>query len=106
MLYKCANPACSNLFRRMSEGKLYYVETEYFESPKHRPHVGRKRHLRRVEHYWMCDECSPFLSLAFDKDRGVITMPLPNMDGIKTVRVVAPDSLQKEEEANLLTGSE
>jgi hypothetical protein len=54
--------------------------------------------MRRIEHYWMCDECSGFLSLAFDKSRGVITMPLPHMEGTKTVRVVRPDSLHKEDQ--------
>jgi hypothetical protein len=53
--------------------------------------------MRRIEHYWLCDECASFLSLAFDKCRGIITMPLPDMDGTKTVRMIRPDSLPKEE---------
>jgi hypothetical protein len=30
MLYKCANQACNTPFRRLREGKLFQVETEYF----------------------------------------------------------------------------
>ena len=30
MLYKCANEACSTPFRKLREGKLFQVETEYF----------------------------------------------------------------------------
>ena len=30
MLPKCANEACSTPFRRLREGKLFEVETEYF----------------------------------------------------------------------------
>jgi hypothetical protein len=54
--------------------------------------------MRRIEHYWMCDECSSFLSLAFDKARGIITMPLPDIEGTKTVRVLGPDNLNNREE--------
>jgi hypothetical protein len=30
MLYKCANESCNTPFRRLREGKLFKVETEYF----------------------------------------------------------------------------
>ena len=29
MLYKCANEGCNTPFRRLREGKLFQVETEY-----------------------------------------------------------------------------
>lgn len=101
MLHKCANPTCTNAFRRITEGKLYYVETEYFDSPSRASRGGRKRPVRRVEHYWMCDQCSSFLSLAFDQSRGVITMPLPHMDGTKTVRIITAEGRQEDAEASL-----
>ena len=44
---------------------------------------------RRVEHYWLCDACSPFVTLSFDRSRGVITVPLPDGLGKKTVKMLS-----------------
>jgi hypothetical protein len=44
-----------------------------------------------VEHFWLCDACSPFVTLMFDRERGVITVPLPDGAGKKTVRLVSLD---------------
>jgi hypothetical protein len=44
-----------------------------------------------VEHFWLCDACSPFVTLTFDRERGVITVPLPDGGGKKTVRVISLD---------------
>jgi len=71
MLYKCANESCNTPFRRLREGKLFQVETEYFAGRSPSTHSGRKaRPTRRVEHYWLCDACSPFVTLTFDQGRG------------------------------------
>ena len=93
MLYKCANEACSAPFRRLREGKLFQVETEYFTGhPGARTSLRRSRSGRRVEHYWLCDACSPYVTLTFDQGRGVVTVPLPDGTGKKTVRVVTLES--------------
>ena len=93
MLYKCANEACSAPFRRLREGKLFQVETEYFAGhPGARTSLRRSRSGRRVEHYWLCDACSPYVTLTFDQGRGVVTVPLPDGTGKKTVRVVTLES--------------
>jgi hypothetical protein len=88
MLSKCANLACSTPFRRLREGKLFQVETEYFDRNRSAHPVRKERPFRRVEHYWLCDECSPFVTLTFDRTRGVITVPLPDGTGEKTVKVL------------------
>ena len=91
MLQKCANSTCSNSFRRLSEGKLFQVETEYFSSPElpsGRAARGGRR-MNRIEHYWLCAECSSFLTLAFEKGCGMITVPLPGAVGRKTVRTLS-----------------
>jgi hypothetical protein len=90
MLYKCANEACSAPFRRLREGKLFQVETEYFTQAQTGSAHRRTRPWRRVEHYWLCDTCSTYITLTFDRDRGVITVPLPDGLGKRTVTLVAP----------------
>lgn len=75
MLHKCANPSCSIPFRHLREGKLFLAETEYFPG-KQTTTRGSLRLARRIEHYWLCDECSQQLTLAFDQERGMITVPL------------------------------
>jgi hypothetical protein len=89
MLYKCANEACSAPFRRLREGKLFQVETEYFSQSKPAETHRRTRPWRRVEHYWLCDTCSGFITLTFDRERGVITVPLPDGLGKRTVTLVS-----------------
>jgi len=76
MLHKCANPACPSLFRSLSVGKLFVLETDFgegFTPPRSRSH----RSLRRMERYWLCDGCSSLLTLTFERGRGMITVPLP-----------------------------
>ena len=90
MLYKCANESCNAPFRRLREGKLFQVETEFVGGHHTSPPAVRKgRPIRRVEHYWLCDACSPFVTLTFDRTRGVITVPLPDGLGKKTVTMLS-----------------
>ena len=97
MLYKCANEACNAPFRRLREGKLFQVETEYIAGRGPSPTWTRRaRPIRRIEHYWLCDACSPFVTLTFDQNRGVITVPLPDGSGHKVVKVVT-DEIEVEE---------
>ena len=52
MLYKCANESCDTPFRRLREGKLFKVETEYFSGHGPSTLAGRKAiPTRRLEHY-------------------------------------------------------
>jgi hypothetical protein len=47
MVSKCANPACSNSFRRLSEGKLFLVDRG--EDACSRPQFKNM--------HWLCDRC-------------------------------------------------
>jgi hypothetical protein len=90
MLYKCANESCNAPFRRLREGKLFQVETEFVVGRESSSMPSRKgRPSRRVEHYWLCDACSPFVTLTFDRGRGVVTVPLPDGLGKKTVKILS-----------------
>ncbi|MBZ5720256.1 MAG: hypothetical protein LAO03_07725 [Acidobacteriia bacterium] len=106
MLHKCANPACSNPFRRLSEGKLFQVETEYLAAPaSERNTNGRQnRNPRRVEYYWLCNECASFLTLTFEKDRGMITVPLPDLGLRKTVAAVERADFERVQEPLRVSG--
>lgn len=96
MLQKCANPSCLNPFRRLSEGKLFLVETQ------NQPSNGAARRWdgampHRIEHFWLCSQCAAVLTLAFEKGKGLKTVPLPRVDKKKpavsvAVAAVAADS--------------
>ncbi|MGO9124324.1 MAG: hypothetical protein ACLP6G_05485 [Terriglobales bacterium] len=75
MLNKCANPGCTQRFRKLDDGKLFLVEVDVAEaSPSARGARGRlSRHL---EHYWLCDLCASVLTLSFEQERGVVAVPL------------------------------
>ncbi len=79
MLYKCANPDCLSIFRRLSQGKLFVVETDNSTvalsgiTSANR----RARSARRLERYWLCDCCASLLTLSFKRGRGVVAVPLP-----------------------------
>jgi hypothetical protein len=71
---------------------LFRVESD---CPEKNAADGRQqrhaRKTRRVEHYWLCDQCAPYLSLTFDSRTGVLTVPLPEGRGEKTVQMVQVD---------------
>ena len=73
MLQKCANPTCTVPFRSLREGKLFVAETciDGDETPGN----GR-RPPRRREHFWLCQACSCHFTLQFDRDQGMLTVPL------------------------------
>jgi hypothetical protein len=92
MLAKCANPACSTKFLRLTEGKLFQVETEFSVRSANRKCKGlvKANPRRRTEHFWLCAECAPFVTLAFDQREGILTVPLPQGEATKRVCLVDP----------------
>ena len=88
VLAKCANPTCSAPFRRLTEGKLFQVETQYPSKDERMPRKNRLTH--HVEHFWLCAECAPFVTLAFDQREGILTVPLPQGEATKRVCLVDP----------------
>lgn len=104
MLHKCANPACSTQFRYLRQGKLFQVETEYFPGTSQRNEraVRKSKPSRHVEHYWLCDECAPYITLTFDGEGGMMTVPLPEAGGKKTVTVIPPENAKTREERPLI----
>jgi hypothetical protein len=73
MLSKCANPACSQSFRYLRDGKLFEIDTHLGVNSSA---AGERKPSRRVEFFWLCGQCSTELTVVNDKDQGVITVPI------------------------------
>lgn len=73
MVSKCANPDCSASFRYFHNGRLFRLETSVGQD--RRRAMGRdgelNKPLRRLEFYWLCDECARRMTLSYDKEMGV-----------------------------------
>jgi len=89
MLQKCANPACATSFRRLSEGKLFLLESETSSSTAGLLKRWDRGISRRIEYFWLCRECSSLFTLAFEKGKGIRTVPLPKMPARKAVTPLA-----------------
>jgi hypothetical protein len=73
MLSRCANAQCSKPFLKLREGKLFLVETERLTKPGESavpPFVRARQQQRRVEHYWLCDDCAKHWTLVYERERG------------------------------------
>jgi hypothetical protein len=77
VLHKCANPACLVPFRKLSQGKLFLVETEPLGGSELRRAQRRGQPFHSIEYYWLCDQCALALTLSYEKGRGVVTVPRP-----------------------------
>jgi hypothetical protein len=56
VLHKWANPACPIPFRKLSQGKLFLVETEPLGVSELRRGATRPA-SHRIEYYWLCEHC-------------------------------------------------
>ena len=74
MLNKCASPDCDVPFRKLSEGRLYLLETDPGGCKESKLASWRGQPTRRVEYYWLCDACAIVLTLFYEKGRGVVTV--------------------------------
>jgi hypothetical protein len=80
MLSHCANPQCSRPFLRLRQGKLFLVETEFVAklgelTAPSSPHMRQRP--RRVERYWLCDQCAEVWTLVQDRKQGIVLVALP-----------------------------
>jgi|SRR5262245_27362264 len=72
MLSKCANPACSNVFRYLHEGKLFLIDSD--------PDLRQKRLSRngaglgRLEYAWLCSYCCRYMTIRVDEERGTMVL--------------------------------
>ena len=73
MVSKCANPACAASFRYFHKGQLFRLEILPASNPT--DDNGMKKSVRRLEFYWLCDECARKMTLAFERGVGVSVRP-------------------------------
>jgi hypothetical protein len=79
MLSRCANSQCSRPFLRLRQGKLFLVETECVANPGSPPasaSTPMRLQPRRVERYWLCEQCAEVWTLVQERSQGIELVPL------------------------------
>ena len=78
MLSKCANPACATPFHYLRDGKLFQIDTSLSSPQGMGPQlVAEPQQPHRVEFFWLCAACSSTMTLAYQRGKGVVMVPLP-----------------------------
>jgi hypothetical protein len=88
MLSHCANPQCLKPFLRLRQGKLFLVEADCVAQPGELAALAsaqKRPKPRRVERYWLCDQCAEVWTLLHDLDQGIVLMPLRRAPARATV---------------------
>ena len=79
MLSQCANSQCSKPFLQLRDGKLFLVETGRPEKLAHSREDGvfHARAIQaRIDRFWLCDECAIVWTLIYDRQQGILLVPL------------------------------
>ncbi len=71
MLSRCANVQCSKPFLRLGQGKLFVLETEHTLSSEGLVQEQVRGRPRRLEHYWLCEQCAKIWTLVHDRENGI-----------------------------------
>ena len=77
MVSKCANPECTTPFLYFHRGRLFRLETEGRQERRRDMGAdsGAAKPLRRIEFYWLCQECAEKMTLVFDRMTGISVRP-------------------------------
>jgi hypothetical protein len=77
MLSHCANLHCLRPFLRLGQGKLFLVEASCVgKSEGMTPFPRMRQPPRRLERYWLCDQCAAVWTLVHDRQEGIALLPL------------------------------
>jgi hypothetical protein len=71
MLSKCANPECTEIFRYLHAGKIFYLAP----TPNIQIAMGMQ-HPELFERFWLCAQCSKQMTLVWGGTE-VKVVPLP-----------------------------
>jgi hypothetical protein len=83
MVSKCANPACSTIFRYLHEGRLFHLAVEYGA-----PEELASYETPTLESFWLCTECSRKMTVIADPT-GVLVVPLQQKSAPKKSKIGA-----------------
>ena len=77
MVSKCANPNCSTPFHYFREGTIFQVELDGAGGirPTGPQLVASSGKTPRLEHFWLCGQCSNTMTLVVERGKGVIAAP-------------------------------
>ncbi len=75
MISKCANPECGARFRYLRSGKLFHFEVTTSDSKPGDTKTPKKL-VRKLEHFWLCGECSTAFTLRHERSQGVVVVPI------------------------------
>ncbi len=75
MLSKCANPGCPATFLYLHQGKLFRLDTSVEILASASVHETT-RAPRRIEFFWLCNQCAAGLTLGYKKGTGITVVPL------------------------------
>lgn len=83
MLSKCANPGCPAPFLYLHQGKLFRMDINS-EVPLTNAATDGRRLARRLEFFWLCDQCAVLVTLNYRKGVGVTAVPLSKTQASET----------------------
>jgi hypothetical protein len=89
MLAKCANPSCSTPLVYLREGKIFMVESTQPQINESGVVSIRPKASSRVEHFWLCGPCSSYMTLTYDRERGLEVVRKPVRKTSRSFRAAA-----------------
>jgi hypothetical protein len=75
MLSKCANPGCPVPFLYLHQGKLFRMDINSEVTATDAIPAARLL-ARRIEFFWLCNQCAEMVTLSYKKGVGVTAVPL------------------------------
>ncbi len=73
MVNHCANPECCKPLHYLREGRIFVFEVP---DPLAQPKGGKV--VGRMEHFWLCGDCSESFTLEQGKEKNVHICPRPS----------------------------
>ena len=83
MVSKCANPACSAIFRYLHEGRLFHLAVGYGT-----PEELASYETPTLESFWLCAECSRKMTV-IAHPTGVLVVPLQQQSASQKSKIAA-----------------
>jgi hypothetical protein len=76
MLSKCANPICSASFKYFRQGKVFEVRSDSSHFAVSITAGAVRESSNSVQHYWLCAKCSAKMTIAVNRNREILVLPL------------------------------